>query len=46
MLIWAGSCHWGRVQQSTRGRVPVMNYVLNTRGAVLITNSLHSLIPT
>lgn len=45
MLIWAGSCHWGRVQQSTRGRVAIMNYILNTHGAVLTTNSLHSLIP-
>lgn len=45
MLIWAGSCHWGRVQQSTRGRVTIMNYILNTHGAVLTTNSLHSLIP-
>lgn len=45
MLIWAGSCQWGRVQQSTRGRVVIMNYILNTHGAVLTTNSLHSLIP-
>lgn len=32
----------GGVQQSTKGRVTVMKYILNTHCAVLTTNSLHS----
>lgn len=41
MLIWAGSCHQGGVQQSTRGGVTVMKCILNTHCAVL-RNALHS----